>query len=114
MVIAASSLPAEPDPESGPDAQPRLRVVGGDNPRHVRPAGRTERTGIARTPEEDNSELVEARRAARRRLHGPAPLIGQLAMAVLEIEAGLRSASQLEKFCRPDVWEVLTQRFVGV
>jgi hypothetical protein len=54
--------------------------------------------------------LASARRAARRGLPSPQPLIGQVALALLEVEAGSRSPVQLERRCDPDVWErVLAQ-----
>jgi hypothetical protein len=52
-------------------------------------------------------EEIEAseRRAARRGLPHPKPLVGQVALALLEVEAGRRSPVQLERRCEPEVWE---------
>jgi hypothetical protein len=53
------------------------------------------------------SEEVGAsdRRAARHGLPHPRHLVGQVAMALLEVEAGCRSPAQLERRCEPEVWE---------
>lgn len=110
MPIAASTAPAAPAVE----AERRLRLVperGDECDGVVIPwAGRyrTDRLGVSR-PVRTDDELAAARLAARRQLPSPAPLMGRLAMAVLEIEAGMRSATQLEKRCRPELWETLNQ-----
>jgi Family of unknown function (DUF6459) len=51
-----------------------------------------------------------ARRAARRRLPAPATVAGSIAIALLEVEAGCRSATQLERVCAPALWDTLGLR----
>ena len=51
-----------------------------------------------------------ARRAARRRLPAPATIAGSIAIALLEVEAGRRSATQLERVCAPGLWDILASR----
>lgn len=51
-----------------------------------------------------------ARPAARRTLPDPATTARALAVAICEIEAGLRSASQLERICHPSLWKAVGDR----
>jgi hypothetical protein len=48
--------------------------------------------------------------APGRRLPSPASVAGGIAMALLEVEAGCRSALQLERVCAPELWQRLEQR----
>lgn len=60
-----------------------------------------------------DTELVlrhKARGAARQSLPDPAPTARTLALAICEVEAGLRSASQLERICHPSLWEAVANR----
>jgi hypothetical protein len=56
------------------------------------------------------SELALARAQARRNLPAPALVLRSVAMALLEIESGCRSAEQLERRCHPELWERVNQR----
>jgi hypothetical protein len=111
-VIAAEQLSALPSEGAlaEPTVRPALRPV---------PAGPLARpSGPARDPApvaalDDNqtvSQLAVARAAARRGLPAPALVMRSVAMALLEIEAGCRSAEQLERRCHPDLWDRVNQR----
>jgi Family of unknown function (DUF6459) len=52
----------------------------------------------------------DARPAARRTLPDPATIARALALAICEVEAGLRSVSQLERICHPSLWEAVANR----
>jgi hypothetical protein len=49
--------------------------------------------------------LASARRAARKGLPNPKPMVRQVALALLELEAGCRRPMQLERRCEPEVWD---------
>jgi Family of unknown function (DUF6459) len=51
-----------------------------------------------------------ARPAAPRTLPDPATIARALALAICEIETGLRSASQLERICHPSLWDAIANR----
>jgi hypothetical protein len=57
---------------------------------------------------------THARTAARRNLPHPATTARALALAICEIEAGLRSASQLERICHPSLWDAVANRIQRV
>ena len=52
----------------------------------------------------------QGRPGARRTLPNPAATAQALALAICEVEAGLRSASQLERICHPSLWEAVANR----
>jgi hypothetical protein len=52
----------------------------------------------------------QARTDARHTLPNPAATARALALAICEIEAGLRSASQLEQNCHPSLWAAVANR----
>jgi Family of unknown function (DUF6459) len=52
----------------------------------------------------------QARVGARRTLPDPAATTRALALAICEVEAGLRSASQLERICHPSLWDAVAKR----
>lgn len=55
--------------------------------------------------------LRERRRpAARRDLPAPAATVRAIALAICEIEAGLRSAGQLERVCHYSLWQAVADR----
>jgi uncharacterized protein DUF6459 len=51
-----------------------------------------------------------ARPAARRTLPHPATAARRIALAICEVEAGLRSASQLERICHQSLWQAVADR----
>jgi Family of unknown function (DUF6459) len=53
---------------------------------------------------------TQARIAARHTLPDPAAAARALALAICEVEAGLRSASQLERVCHPSLWDAVANR----
>ena len=55
-------------------------------------------------------ELWAARRRARADLPSPLAVTRDLALALLEVEAGCRSAAQLERVFSPQLWEALEHR----
>ena len=57
-------------------------------------------------------ELRVARRRARANLPSPAAVTRDIALALLEVEAGCRSAAQLERVVSPKLWETL-ERCIG-
>jgi hypothetical protein len=72
-----------------------------------RPGGRGGRFVVVRDPTE--RELRVARRRARAGLPSPVAVTRDIALALLEVEAGCRSAAQLERVVSPELWEVLEQ-----
>ena len=56
------------------------------------------------------AELAQARRTARLRLPDPAPVAIRFTIALLEVEAGWRSAGQLERLCACELWVTLEGR----
>jgi hypothetical protein len=46
----------------------------------------------------------------RRGLPDPAHTVGAITLAICEIEAGLRPASQLERLCHPSLWDAVATR----
>lgn len=112
-MIAAEQL--SPLPVGAPlvdRARPALRPV--PTGPLARPA--TPPTGLAGRPAallDDGptvSELDAARARARRHLTAPAQVMRSVAMALLEIEAGSRSAEQLERRCDADLWDRIDRR----
>src|SRR5215217_235191 len=60
--------------------------------------------------DEELSLRNQARAAARHTLPDPSATARALALAICEVEAGLRSASQLERICHPSLWEAVANR----
>jgi Family of unknown function (DUF6459) len=71
-------------------------------------SGRRNRFVVVRDPTE--RELWAARRRARANLPAPAAVTRDIALALLEVEAGCRSAAQLERIFSPELWESLQHR----
>jgi hypothetical protein len=72
-------------------------------------------TDSQRGPQEEQRhptprELASARQTARRHLPPPAEVAKEVAIALFEIEAGYRSAAQLERVCTPELWDRLEQQ----
>ncbi|HWD45061.1 MAG TPA: Rv3235 family protein [Actinomycetota bacterium] len=55
-------------------------------------------------------DLVAKRRRARGKLPSPVAVTRAIALALLEVEAGCRSAGQLERIFAPELWEALEHR----
>ena len=53
---------------------------------------------------------ASARRTARRQLPPPAQVAKEIALALFEVEAGYRSAAQLERVCTPELWDRLERQ----
>ena len=92
----SAGAPAAPSPSVGPPVVQTQR----------RPAGRG-RFVVVRDPKE--RELRVARRRARAKLPSPVAVTRDIALALLEVEAGCRSAAQLERVVSPELWEILEQ-----
>jgi hypothetical protein len=111
-MTATALLPAV-DPQPGSGDAPRRTV-----PLRLVPTGPAVRPPVPLSPGgvhllDDSptaSELAAARRAARRRLPAPAGVMRAVALALLEVEAGYRSAEQLERRCTPDAWSKVNAR----
>jgi hypothetical protein len=111
--IAASAAPhTTPDPAAllVPDpVVPEERPGPGPTPgpRRRRAGGRSRFVVVRDTAEQ---ELWAARRRARARLPSPAVVTRDIALALLEVEAGCRSAAQLERIFSPELWEAIEHR----
>ena len=64
----------------------------------------------AQFTDQELAHREQARAAARRTLPDPATTARALALAICEVEAGLRSASQLERICHRSLWDVVADR----
>lgn len=64
----------------------------------------------ARLSDHELLRRQHGRLAARRTLSDPAATARALGLAICEVEAGLRSASQLERICHPSLWEAVANR----
>src|SRR5215211_1551449 len=73
-----------------------------------RAAARRNRFVVVRDATE--RDLWAARRRARAELPSPVPVTRDIALALLEVEAGCRSALQLERVFSPQLWEALEYR----
>jgi len=60
--------------------------------------------------EPSDRELAASRRRARLHLPPPDAVTRDIAMALLEVEAGCRSAVQLERVCSPELWAGIEHR----
>jgi hypothetical protein len=99
-------------PGGRPGARPALRVVpdpppGGTPPTDDR-AVAWNRLASLREPSE--RDLAAARRRARPLVPSPVAVTMDVAMALLEVEAGCRSAAQIERICSPELWARLEHR----
>ena len=63
-----------------------------------------------RAQEAIEAQRTAARLAARQHLPSPADVAKEIALALFEVEAGRRSAAQLERVCTPELWEMLEQQ----
>jgi hypothetical protein len=97
-----TSAPQWPGQEGTPAAAERRRSA------RRRPGSRRNRFVVVRDPSERN--LQTARRLARANLPPPAAVTRDIALALLEVEAGCRSAAQLERVVSPELWGALEQR----
>ena len=88
-------------PQPGPAERPDLR-------QGRRAPARRGRFVVVRDPAE--RDLWEKRRRARPGLPSPAAVSRDIALALLEVEAGCRSAVQLERIFSPELWEALDRR----
>jgi Family of unknown function (DUF6459) len=64
----------------------------------------------AQFTDQELAQRQRARAGVRPTLPDPAPTARALALAICEVEAGLRSASQLERVCHPSLWEAVADR----
>jgi hypothetical protein len=60
-----------------------------------------------RAQEAVEAQRTAARRAAREHLPSPAEVAKEIALALFEVEAGRRSAAQLERVFSPELWDML-------
>jgi hypothetical protein len=64
----------------------------------------------AQLSDQDLAQRERHRPAARRGLPDPTATAGAIALAICEVEAGLRSASQLERVCHYSLWQAVADR----
>lgn len=102
---------------AGTGERPALRVVPAPARHHLLPGplpdagdhpGDWGRLAGLREPSE--RDLAAARRRARPHLRSPMIMTRDVAMALLEVEAGCRSAVQIERICSPELWARLEHR----
>jgi hypothetical protein len=102
---------------AGAGGRPALRVVP-EAARHHPPPGPPPAAGdhpddwgrLAGLREPSERDLAAARRRARPHLRSPMVMTRDVAMALLEVEAGCRSAVQIERICSPELWARLEHR----
>ena len=101
---------------AGRGAERRLRSVPGPSAAPESGSGRQERRTAGRrgrlvaVRDLPDRELRAARRRARANLPPPTAVTRDIALALLEVEAGCRSAAQLERVFSPELWEALEPR----
>jgi hypothetical protein len=95
----ARRLQPVPGLPGGPEGQ------GRQEQQNRRVVARRSRFVVVRDPAE--RDLRAARRRARATLPSPAALTREIALALLEVEAGCRSVSQLERVVSRELWEEL-------
>jgi Family of unknown function (DUF6459) len=118
--VGVASLPAETSEQSRPpgsDASDGAEPPATQGDRRPGPEpGSVASDGTGRRPAGDQQrravEAIEAqrsaaRRAAREHLPSPAEVAKEIALALFEVEAGRRSAAQLERVFSPELWDVL-------
>jgi Family of unknown function (DUF6459) len=64
----------------------------------------------AQLSDQDLAQRERRRAAARRGLPDPAATAQAIALAICEVEAGLRSGSQLERVCHHSLWQAVADR----
>ena len=64
----------------------------------------------AQLTDQELAQRQQARAGVRPTLPDPATTARALALAICEIEAGLRSVSQLERICHPSLWDAVANR----
>jgi hypothetical protein len=64
----------------------------------------------AQLSDHDLTQREQHRPHARRGLPDPAATARAIALAICEVEAGLRSASQLERVCHHSLWQAVADR----
>jgi hypothetical protein len=114
-LIAPLTGPAQSSPGAATDSgAPSTTVL----PWRARRTARADRDRArAGTTERQRAEqeALEARRsaarqAAREHLPSPAEVAKEIALALFEVEAGRRSAAQLERVFAPELWDVVGER----
>jgi hypothetical protein len=97
----ARRLQPVPGPPAAPERRPRPQT-------QRRAPGRRSRLVVVR--DLADRDLWAARRRARAHLPPPAAVTRDIALALLEVEAGCRSAAQLERIFSPELWQALEHR----
>ena len=99
---------AEPSPVAVPAGVVDLAERRRRQQRLRRAAARRNRFVVVRDATE--RDLWAARLRARANLPSPVAITRDIALALLEVEAGCRSAAQLERIFSPPLWEALEHR----
>ena len=97
----ARRLQPAPGPPAAPERRPRPQT-------QRRAPGRRSRLVVVR--DLADRDLWAARRRARAHLPPPGAVTRDIALALLEVEAGCRSAAQLERIFSPELWQALEHR----
>ena len=96
-------------PVAGPDTTlERWKRQATEHQQQDRTPARRRRLVAVRDPRE--RDLWAKRRRARANLPSPVAVTRDIALALLEVEAGCRSAAQLERICSPELWEAIQHR----
>jgi Family of unknown function (DUF6459) len=113
--LAPVAGPAQRFPGAAPDPSTSSATM---LPWRARRSARTEKVRVRaaltdrqRAEQEAlEAQRTAARRAAREHLPSPAEVAKEIALALFEVEAGRRSAAQLERVFSPALWDVLEER----
>jgi Family of unknown function (DUF6459) len=114
---AAGEESRPPDAEASDGVEPPAIQKPGPPPGTGPGVAPSDGVGHAATGERQRRvlEAIEAQRtaarlAAREHLPSPAEVAKEIALALFEVEAGRRSAAQLERVFSPELWDVLEHR----
>jgi hypothetical protein len=114
--VVPRDAPRPPQPAPGPPSPPDPLVAPDQVGSRERPELRQWRRASLRrgrfvvVRDAAERDLWEKRRRVRPGLPSPAAVTRDIALALLEVEAGCRSAVQLERIFSPELWEALEQR----
>jgi hypothetical protein len=114
--VVPRGAPRPPQPVPGPQSPPVQIVAPERSVPPERPELRQRRRASLRrgrfvvVRDAAERDLWEKRRHARPGLPSPAAVTRDIALALLEVEAGCRSAVQLERIFSPELWGALERR----
>jgi hypothetical protein len=112
LAMAGGAISRAPDAEASDGVEPPP-IPRGPLPRAETDLAPSQEVGEAagqrqrRALEAVEAQRTAARRAAREHLPSPAEAAKEIALALFEVEAGRRSAAQLERVFSPELWDLL-------